>query len=46
MPVDTDRIPNTEELSKWPYPSEVQIPKLNAEVELLIGNNAPKAIEL
>ena len=25
--------------------SEIQIPKIKAEVELLIGNNAPKAIE-
>ena len=45
MPVDTDSIPKTEELSRWPYLSEIQIPKIKAEVELLIGNNAPKAIE-
>lgn len=42
--MDTNSIPRTDELSKWPYLSEVQIPKLKAEVELLIGNNAPKAI--
>ena len=35
-PVDIDSIPRTEELSKWPYLSEVQILKLDAEVELLI----------
>ena len=45
LPVDIDSIPRTEEPSKWPYLSEVQIPKPNAEVELLIGNNVPKAIE-
>ena len=45
MPVDTDSILKTEELARWPYLSEIQIPKIKAEVELLIGNNAPKAIE-
>ncbi|KAK0131196.1 hypothetical protein N1851_034101 [Merluccius polli] len=45
MPVDVKNIPRKEKLSKWPYLSEVQIPILKAEVELLIGNNAPKAIE-
>lgn len=45
MPVDTKNIPRTEELRKWTYLNEVQLPTLNAEVELLIGNNAPKALE-
>lgn len=45
MPVDTCNIPTKEELSKWPYLSQVQFPRIPAKVELLIGSNAPKAIE-
>ncbi|KAL1277030.1 hypothetical protein QQF64_023703 [Cirrhinus molitorella] len=45
MPVDTCNIPTKGELSKWPYLSQVQFPKIPAKVELLIGSNTPKAIE-
>lgn len=45
MPVDTKNIPKAEELRKWTYLNEVQLPTLDADVEILIGNNAPKALE-
>lgn len=34
-----------QELSQWPYLSEVTLPNINADVELLIGINVPKAME-
>ncbi len=45
MPVTTDNIPRPEELSQWPYLKNVQLPYIRAEVELLIGTNAPKVME-
>lgn len=45
MPVDTCNIPTKKELSKWPYLSQVQLPRIPSKVELLIGSNSPKAIE-
>ncbi len=45
MPVDTSNIPTKEEMSKWPYLNKVQILRIPAKVELLIGSNTTKAIE-
>lgn len=45
MPVTTDNIPRSEELSQWPYLKNVQLPYISAKVELLIGTNAPKLME-
>ncbi len=45
MPVTTDNIPRPEELSQWPYLQNVQLPYIRANIELLIGTNAPKVIE-
>ena len=45
MPVTTSNIVTQEELQKWPYLSDVQIPCIHANVDLLIGTNAPKVLE-
>ncbi len=45
MPVTVDNMVTPEELAKWPYLSKVNIPTINANVELLIGTNAPKILE-
>ncbi|XP_050951513.1 uncharacterized protein LOC127154148 [Labeo rohita] len=45
IPVQNDNIPKQEDISKWPYLSEVSIPSINANVDLLIGANNSKAME-
>lgn len=45
MPVSADNIATEEDIEKWPYLSKVRIPCIQAEVDLLIGSNAPKMLE-
>ncbi|KAK0148510.1 hypothetical protein N1851_011164 [Merluccius polli] len=45
MPVTKDNIVTQKDLRKWPYLQRIEVPKLDAEVELLIGTNAPKLLE-
>ena len=45
MPVNTDSIVTEGDLAKWPYLSKVRIPSIKANVDLLIGSNAPKMLE-
>lgn len=45
MPVSTDNLIKSEDLAKFPYLSKVHIPNINANVDLLIGTNAPKILE-
>ena len=45
IPAQKQNIPLQEEVDKWPHLSRVQIPKIQAEVGLLIGTDVPKAME-
>lgn len=45
IPATKGNIPLQEDVERWPHLQEVSIPKLKAEMGLLIGTNAPKAIE-
>jgi hypothetical protein len=45
IPVSEDEIPRQEDIDKWQYLKEVNIPTLSAKVGILIGNNVPKAME-
>ena len=45
MTVTTDNIITQEDLAQWPYLSAIQIPCIKANVNLLIGSNAPKLLE-
>ena len=45
MPVTADDIVTQEELDKWPYWANVHIPNIGANVDLLIGANAPRLLE-
>ncbi len=45
MPVTADDIVTQEELDKWPYLANVHIPSIEANVDLLIGANAPRLLE-
>ena len=45
LPVSTDSIPQQEDVSRYPYLQGIKLPKIDASVGLLIGNDAPKALE-
>ena len=45
MPVGTDNIIKEEELANWPYLDGVDIPRIQADVELLMGTTASKMLE-
>ena len=40
-----DNIVTEEDLAKWSYLAKVKIPSIKANVDLLIGSNAPKMLE-
>ncbi|KAK0144062.1 hypothetical protein N1851_017602 [Merluccius polli] len=45
IPVTKRNIPVQKDLERWPYLSEVQLPHIEADVDLLIGTNVPKGME-
>lgn len=45
MPVTVDNMMTPEELANWPHLSKVKIHPIKANVDLLIGTNAPKILE-
>ncbi|XP_034057151.1 uncharacterized protein LOC117536415 [Gymnodraco acuticeps] len=45
MPVTRNNIPQQEDLYAWPYLDSVEIPAIDADVELLIGTNSPEVME-
>lgn len=45
IPVKAENIPDQEDIKQWPYLHQVKLPRIKAEIGLLIGNNVPKALE-
>ena len=45
LPVAADDRPVQSDVDKWPYLKEINLPNVDAEVELLIGSDVPKALE-
>ncbi|KAK7899043.1 hypothetical protein WMY93_019896 [Mugilogobius chulae] len=45
MPVHRGNIPHTKDLRRWPHLRQINIPEIDAEVDLLIGTNVPQALE-
>lgn len=45
MPVHQGNIPQKRDLRKWPHLRHIQIPEIEADVDLLIGTNVPQALE-
>ncbi len=45
MPVNRSNIPRQEDLHKWPHLKYVCLPAIDADVELLIYMNVPRALE-
>lgn len=45
MPVSRLNIPQQEDIAKWSYLSNIRLHYLDAEVDLLIGTDAPKVME-
>ena len=45
LPVTVDEIPRQTDVDRWAYLKSIHVPHINAEIELLIGNDAPKVLE-
>ena len=45
MPVSTLNIPRQADIDPWPYLKDVKLHDIHASVDLLIGTDAPKALE-
>lgn len=45
MPVNRSNIPRQQHLHKWPHLKQIHLPEIDADVELLIGMNVPRALE-
>ncbi|KAL0178992.1 hypothetical protein M9458_024434, partial [Cirrhinus mrigala] len=45
MPVHKGNIPTERDIKRWSYLKTVQLPQIDAGIELLIGTNVPKALE-
>lgn len=45
LPVSVDDIPRQSDVDRWPYLQGIQVPGIDAEIDLLIGNDASKALE-
>lgn len=45
MPVLQSNIPRTPDLQRWPRVKSVKVPEIDLGTDLLIGTNAPKALQ-
>ena len=45
LPVTKDQIPTQEDVSRWPYLSDLSIPALDADIGILLGGNAWNTME-
>ena len=45
LPVSRDQIPSRHDVDRWDYLSHIDIPSLDADIGILIGNNVPRAVE-
>ena len=45
FPVAVDDIPLQSDVDRWPYLKDINLPYIEAEVDLLIGSDVPKALE-
>lgn len=44
MPVSKRNVPQQEDINKWPYLQSIKLHSIDADVDLLIGTNAPKVM--
>lgn len=45
IPVSKENMATQDDLSKWPYLKEFKLMEIDADIDLLIGANAPRAFE-
>ena len=45
LPVTKEDIPSQGDIDRWPYLGGVRLPRIDANVDILIGNGVPKALE-
>nr|XP_054589264.1 uncharacterized protein LOC129153612 [Nothobranchius furzeri] len=46
MPVNKETIPNESDIKQWSYLKSVHLHEIDSEINLLIGSNVPKVLEL
>ena len=45
LPISPDAIANQEDVERWPYLKGIKIPRIEAEIGLLIGSDVPEALQ-
>ena len=45
LPITVDDIPRQTDVDRWAYLQSIHVPHIDAEIELLIGNDAPNVLE-
>ena len=45
IPVSRDDIPRVQDIEKFSYLRDIDLPRINAGIELMIGNNVPQVME-
>ena len=45
LPVSTDDIPCQSDVDRWTYLEGIQVPHIDAEIDLLIGNDVPEVLQ-
>ena len=45
LPIPPDAIANQEDVNRWPYLKGIELPRIEAEIGLLIGSDVPEALQ-
>ena len=45
QPISPDAIANQEDVERWPYLKGIKLPRIDAEIGLLIGSDVPEALQ-
>ena len=45
LPVSTDDIPCQSDVDRWTYLEGIQVPHIDGEIDLLIGNDVPEVLQ-
>ena len=45
IPVTSEDIPKQHDLQAWPHPHDIDLPEIDADISLMMGNNVPEVTE-
>ena len=45
LPISKENIPSQEDVDRWPHLKGIHVPRIKAQVDILIGNDVPEALE-